>query len=123
MILLIICRLNTFTIFFNHCLCNSFSFPFLSSFLFEFLQGASASSSRLAASIIQNCTKELEPLVFEFLTSCILDRDAVGSKLKEYYHEILFEIFQCAPQMLLEVIPKLTQELLVGLTSSFHMFW
>uniref|UniRef100_A0A5B7BL44 Uncharacterized protein n=1 Tax=Davidia involucrata TaxID=16924 RepID=A0A5B7BL44_DAVIN len=75
-------------------------------------KGASPASSRLAVSVIQNCAEELEPFVCGFLTSCILDRDAAGGELKEHYHEIIFEISQCAPQMLFAVIPNLTQELL-----------
>ncbi|KAK9945794.1 hypothetical protein M0R45_011293 [Rubus argutus] len=71
-----------------------------------------SASSQLAVSVIQTCAEKLEPLVCGFLTSCILDRDAVGSELKEFYHEIIFKIFECAPQMLLTVIPNLTQELL-----------
>ncbi|KAM5564215.1 sister chromatid cohesion protein PDS5 [Rosa sericea] len=71
-----------------------------------------SASSQLAVSVIQTCAEKLEPLVCGFLTSCILDRDAVGSELKEFYHEIIFKIFECAPQMLLAVIPNLTQELL-----------
>ncbi|KAF3792702.1 Sister chromatid cohesion PDS5-like protein A [Nymphaea thermarum] len=70
-------------------------------------------SYRLAVSVIQNCMEKLEPFVRRFLTSSIIDRGARGSELGEVYHEIIFEIFQCAPQMLLAVIPNLTQELLI----------
>lgn len=42
-----------------------------------------------------------------------MDKNAVGNELREHYHEIIFEIFRCAPQLLLTVIPNLTQELLV----------
>ncbi|EEF48385.1 androgen induced inhibitor of proliferation (as3) / pds5, putative [Ricinus communis] len=73
---------------------------------------ASAAASQLAASVIQSCAEKLEPFICGFLTSCSLDRDAIDSELKEFYHEILFKVFQCAPQMLLAVIPNLTQELL-----------
>ncbi|KAF7829837.1 sister chromatid cohesion protein PDS5-like protein A isoform X1 [Senna tora] len=74
---------------------------------------AICAASQLAASVI-NCAdeKELKPLVSWFLTSCINDRDAVSCGLKEFYHEIIFKIFQCAPQMLLAVIPSLIEELL-----------
>ncbi|XP_052189555.1 sister chromatid cohesion protein PDS5 homolog B isoform X2 [Diospyros lotus] len=75
-------------------------------------KGASPAASQLAVSVIENCEVELEHHVREFLISCILNRDAVRSILKEFYHEIIFEIFQCAPKMLLAVIPSLTQELL-----------
>nr|XP_023895228.1 sister chromatid cohesion protein PDS5 homolog A isoform X3 [Quercus suber] len=75
-------------------------------------KGASCASYQLAVSIIQNCAEKLEPFICGFLTNCILDRDAVENELKEFYHEIIFQIFQCAPQMLLAVIPNLTHELL-----------
>ncbi|CAN6439255.1 unnamed protein product [Victoria cruziana] len=76
-------------------------------------KNASPTSYRLAVSVIQNCMEKLEPFVRRFLTSSIIDRGARGSELGEFYHEIIFEIFQCAPQMLLAVIPNLTQELLI----------
>ncbi|XP_042494416.1 sister chromatid cohesion protein PDS5 homolog A isoform X2 [Macadamia integrifolia] len=75
-------------------------------------KAAPLASFRLAVSVIQHCSEKLGPLIQQFLTSCILDRDTMGSELKEFYHEIIFEIFQCAPQMVLPVIPTLTQELL-----------
>ncbi|KAL4183551.1 hypothetical protein AMTRI_Chr11g98840 [Amborella trichopoda] len=69
-------------------------------------------SFRLSVSAIQNCAAKLEPSVRRFLTSSILDSGPTGSELQGSYHEIIFEIFQCAPQMLLSVIPNLIQELL-----------
>ncbi|XP_059435125.1 sister chromatid cohesion protein PDS5 homolog B isoform X2 [Corylus avellana] len=75
-------------------------------------KGVPSASYKLAVSIIQNCAEKLEPYVCGFLTACILDRDAVENELKEFYHEIIFELFQCAPQMLLAIIPNLTHELL-----------
>ncbi|KAK6939869.1 hypothetical protein RJ641_029400 [Dillenia turbinata] len=75
-------------------------------------KGAPLASAQLAASVMQNCRENLEPLVHKFLRSCILDPDCVRSELKEFYHEIIYEIFQFSPQMLLAVIPNLTQELL-----------
>lgn len=75
-------------------------------------EGKNASAaSNLAVSLIQQCEEKLEPSVCGFLTSCFLDGDVVQSELKESYHDITFKIFQCAPQMLLAVIPSLTQEL------------
>lgn len=67
---------------------------------------------KLAVSLIQDSAEKLEPFVRGFLTSAILDRDSLESDLKEHYHQILLEIFQCAPQMLLSVIPSLSHELL-----------
>ncbi|PIA47377.1 hypothetical protein AQUCO_01400210v1 [Aquilegia coerulea] len=75
-------------------------------------KGGASASFRLAVSIIEESTSKLEPFVQRFLTSCILDRDSVESELKDYYHEIIYEIFQCAPPMLVAVIPSLSHELL-----------
>lgn len=75
-------------------------------------KGAPPASSQLAVSVIQACSERLEPFISGFLTSCIIDRDAVQSELKEFYHEVIFKIYQCAPHMLLAVIPNLAQELL-----------
>ncbi|KAL0314313.1 UNVERIFIED_CONTAM: Sister chromatid cohesion protein pds5 [Sesamum angustifolium] len=75
-------------------------------------KGVASASIRLAGTVIQNCGEKLERCICQFLTSCILNRDAVGSVIKESYHEIILEIFQIAPQMLLSVIPCLTHELL-----------
>ena len=63
------------------------------------LQGAPCASYQLAVSIIQNCAEKVEPFICGVLTNCILDRDAVENDLKEFYHEVIFQIFQCAPQM------------------------
>lgn len=81
---------------------------------FCLLQGASSGSAQLAISVIHNCNEKLERCVCTFLRSCILNRGTIGSGVKESYHEIIFEIFQSAPQMLVSVIPSLSHELLVG---------
>ncbi|KAK1422159.1 hypothetical protein QVD17_25081 [Tagetes erecta] len=72
----------------------------------------SPASSQLAVSVIENCSHALQPFVCRFLNHCILDRDNVKSELKESYHAIIFEIFQCAPEMLIAVVPNLAKELL-----------
>ncbi|KAH6832801.1 hypothetical protein C2S53_006048 [Perilla frutescens var. hirtella] len=75
-------------------------------------KGAASGSYRLAASVIQNFSEKLKHCICQFLTSCILNRDAVGSPIKESYHEIIVEIYQVAPELLRSVIPYLTDELL-----------
>ncbi|PIN16167.1 Sister chromatid cohesion complex Cohesin, subunit PDS5 [Handroanthus impetiginosus] len=75
-------------------------------------KGVVSSSFRLSVSVIQNCGEKLERCICQFLISCILNRDAVGSVIKESYHEIILEMYQISPQMLLSVIPYLTNELL-----------
>ncbi|XP_033513632.1 sister chromatid cohesion protein PDS5 homolog B isoform X8 [Nicotiana tomentosiformis] len=75
-------------------------------------KGASRASHQLAVSVIEKCSEKIEDIISRFLRSCILNSDAVQSEIKEYYHDIIYEIFQCAPQMLLSVIPSLMHELL-----------
>ncbi|CAA6667666.1 unnamed protein product [Spirodela intermedia] len=75
-------------------------------------KGGSYGSFKLAVSLVENCAERLEPHIRGFLTSCISERDATGNELKEFYHEIIFQIYQCAPQILIAVMPNLTQELL-----------
>ncbi|XP_062078396.1 sister chromatid cohesion protein PDS5 homolog B isoform X2 [Humulus lupulus] len=70
-----------------------------------------SAASQLAISVIQTCAEKLGPIVCGFLTSCIWNRDAVRSEIKEFYHEIIFKISQCAPRMLQDVIPNMSQEL------------
>ncbi|XP_045822500.1 sister chromatid cohesion protein PDS5 homolog B-like isoform X1 [Trifolium pratense] len=82
--------------------------------LIKLKKGATRASYELAKSVIKTLPKvddELKPLVCKFISSCIHDKDAVDCKLKEYYHEIIFEIFQCAPHMLVPIFPSLIKEL------------
>ncbi|KAL9173225.1 hypothetical protein ABFS82_03G099300 [Erythranthe guttata] len=73
---------------------------------------AAPDSFRLAESVIKHFGEKMEHSISQFLTSCILNRDAVDSVIKESYHEIIVEIYRIAPQLLLSVIPCLTHELL-----------
>ncbi|XP_078435141.1 ARM repeat superfamily protein [Wolffia australiana] len=75
-------------------------------------KGGSHKSLKLATSLVQNCATSLEPHVRGFLNSCISERESSGNELKEFYHEIIYQIYQCAPQMLIAVLPNLTKELL-----------
>lgn len=75
-------------------------------------RNVSPAARRLAISVVQHCAEKLEPFIQRFLTSVMFEGKTTRSDLQEDYHEIIFEIYQCAPQMLLPVIPNLTQELL-----------
>ncbi|XP_021843917.1 sister chromatid cohesion protein PDS5 homolog B [Spinacia oleracea] len=74
-------------------------------------EGPAHASYRLAVALLQNCAETIKPAVCGLIMSCISDRESVISDLKECYHEMIFEIFQCIPHMLLAVIPNLAQEL------------
>ncbi|XP_027368350.1 sister chromatid cohesion protein PDS5 homolog A [Abrus precatorius] len=75
---------------------------------------ATVAAYELAVSVIKTCAQEdkLTRLISKLLTACIHDGEAASCVLKEFYHEIIFNVFQCAPQMLLAVIPSLIIELL-----------
>ncbi|CAH8358562.1 unnamed protein product [Eruca vesicaria subsp. sativa] len=73
---------------------------------------ATPAANNLASSLIRNCADTLEPLICSFLTSCFMEKDSIQSNLKDSYHEIIFMISLNAPQILVAVIPNLTQELL-----------
>lgn len=75
-------------------------------------RNVSPAARKLAISVVQHCAEKLEPFVQRFLTSVMFENKTARTDLQEDYHEIIFEIYQCAPQMLLAVIPNLTQELL-----------
>lgn len=82
-------------------------------FIIVYLQDATPAANNLASSLVKNCADTLEPLICGFLTSCFMEKDSIQSNLKDSYHEIIFMISLNAPQILLAVIPNLTQELLV----------
>ncbi|AAF07790.1 hypothetical protein; 73483-63403 [Arabidopsis thaliana] len=75
-------------------------------------EDTTSGADKLASSLIERCADRLEPLICSFLTSCFMEKDSIQTNLKDSYHEIIFKISLIAPQMLLAVIPKLTQELL-----------
>lgn len=77
-------------------------------------------SFKLAVLVVQNCADKLAPFVWDFLTS---SRHRASCKIS--YRDIILELAQCAPQMLDPAIPKLTQELMVGLqvvTAGYHEY-
>lgn len=81
------------------------------------MQDVSPAAHKLAVAVVDRCADKLEPYVQKFLTSVMLEGKRAESELQEDYHDIIYEIYCCAPQMLLAVIPNLTQELVVSSTS------
>ncbi|CAM8937206.1 unnamed protein product [Rhodiola kirilowii] len=74
--------------------------------------GGTHPSSQLAKTVIEASSEYIMPSLCIFITTCILDRDSVQSELKDFHHDIIFEVYQTAPQLLLSVIPILSHELL-----------
>ncbi|XP_047317531.1 sister chromatid cohesion protein PDS5 homolog A-like isoform X2 [Impatiens glandulifera] len=66
---------------------------------------------RLAMNVIEQCSGKLEPYIKQFLISSI-SGDNKSSDCQIDYHEIIYDIYHCAPQILSGVVPYLTGELL-----------
>ncbi|XP_062162943.1 sister chromatid cohesion protein PDS5 homolog A [Alnus glutinosa] len=66
---------------------------------------------RLAMNVIEHCAGKLEAGIKQFLISSMSgDNRSVNSQID--YHEVIYDIYRCAPQILLGVVPYLTGELL-----------
>ncbi|XP_050288244.1 sister chromatid cohesion protein PDS5 homolog A isoform X1 [Quercus robur] len=66
---------------------------------------------RLAMNVVEHCAGKLEAGIKQFLVSSISgDNRSLNSQID--HHEVIFDIYRCAPQILLGVAPYLTGELL-----------
>ena len=62
--------------------------------------------------VIEQCSGKLEAGIKQFLISLMSgDNQLVNNEID--YHEVIYDIYHCAPQILSGVIPYLTGELLV----------
>ncbi|KAF5197532.1 Sister chromatid cohesion protein pds5-like protein [Thalictrum thalictroides] len=71
----------------------------------------SMAARRLAMNVIRHCATKLESYIKQFLMSS-MSGDDISLNAELDYHEVIYDIYQCAPQILSEVIPYLTGELL-----------
>lgn len=70
--------------------------------------------------IIEQCAVKLEAGIKRFLISSISgDSQLVNSHID--YHEVIYDIYHCAPQMLFGVVPYLKGELLVVTDSAAYV--
>ena len=67
---------------------------------------------RLAMNVIEQCAGKLEAGIKQFLISSI-SGDSEPAKYQIDYHEVIYGVYRCAPQILTGVAPYLTGELLV----------
>ncbi|XP_016550308.1 sister chromatid cohesion protein PDS5 homolog A isoform X2 [Capsicum annuum] len=65
----------------------------------------------LAMKVIEQCSGKLEPSIKEFLVTSI-SGDSSPTTFEIDYHEVIYDIYRCAPQILLGVVPYITGELL-----------
>lgn len=62
--------------------------------------------------VIEQCSGKLEAGIKQFLISLMSgDNQSVNSEID--YHEVIYDVYCCAPQILSGVVPYLTGELLV----------
>lgn len=78
---------------------------------------------RLVLNVIEQCGGKLEPCIKQFLISSMSgDSRSLNSQID--YHEVIYDIYRCAPLVLSGVVPYLTGELLVNtkiLVASSHL--
>jgi sister-chromatid-cohesion protein PDS5 len=70
---------------------------------------------KLALNVIEDCAGKLEAGIKQFLISS-MSEDSRLENCKIDYHEVIYDIYRCAPQILSGAIPYLTGELLVNTT-------
>ncbi|KAJ4831103.1 hypothetical protein Tsubulata_033020 [Turnera subulata] len=71
----------------------------------------SLAGRKLAMNVIKSCAGKLEAGIKQFLLSSMSGDNQSGNGLIDY-HEVIFDIYRCAPQILSGVVPYLTGELL-----------
>ena len=63
--------------------------------------------------VIEHCTGNLEPYIKQFLVSSI-SGDITRLNNSVDYHEVIYDVYQCAPQILYGIVPYITGVLLVS---------
>ncbi|CAL9170887.1 unnamed protein product [Musa hybrid cultivar] len=71
----------------------------------------SMAARRLAMNVIEHCAGKLEPYIKQLLVSS-LSGDNSYLNCSVDHHEVIFDIYQCAPEILTGIIPYITGELL-----------
>ncbi|XP_068641410.1 sister chromatid cohesion protein PDS5 homolog A-like isoform X2 [Aristolochia californica] len=71
----------------------------------------SMAARRLAMNVIQHCAGKLEPCIKQFLLSSI-SGDTIVQNGQLDYHDVIYDLYECAPHILSGIIPYLTGELL-----------
>ncbi|KAK7303437.1 hypothetical protein RJT34_14343 [Clitoria ternatea] len=70
-----------------------------------------AAARKLSMNVIQQSMEKLEPSIEQFLLFLMLgDSKPVNNQVQ--YHEVIYDLYCCAPQILSGVLPNVTEELL-----------
>lgn len=75
------------------------------------VQDVTVAGRKLAMNVIEHFSAKLEPYVKQFLMSSMTEESSLNSEID--YHEVIFNLYRCSPQILLGVVPYLTGEILV----------
>ncbi|KAF7094903.1 hypothetical protein CFC21_097177 [Triticum aestivum] len=73
--------------------------------------GISLSARKLARGVIEQSAGKLEPYIKKFLTSSLAGANSSANGHIDH-HEVIFDVYQCAPRVLKVVVPYITGELL-----------
>lgn len=76
------------------------------------LQDVTAAARKLSVNVIQQCMEKLEPSIKQLLLS-LMSGDSKPMDCQVQYHEVIYDLYCCAPQILSGVLPYVTGELLV----------
>ncbi|MQM03151.1 hypothetical protein Taro_035925 [Colocasia esculenta] len=77
----------------------------------DILRDVPMAARKLAMNIVERCALKLEPYVKQFLVSSMSgDNSSLDTSID--YHEVIYDLYRCAPHMLYGVIPYITGELL-----------
>ncbi|KAI3928595.1 hypothetical protein MKW98_024196, partial [Papaver atlanticum] len=71
----------------------------------------SMAARRVGMKVIELCAVKLEPCIKQLLVP-LMSGDGTSSTSNFDYHEVIYDIYRCAPQILSGMIPHLTGELL-----------
>ncbi|XP_073117813.1 sister chromatid cohesion protein PDS5 homolog A isoform X8 [Elaeis guineensis] len=72
---------------------------------------SSMAARKLAMNVIEHCAGKLEPCIMQFLVSSLSGDNSYLNKSLDH-HEVIYDIYQCAPQILTGITPYITGELL-----------
>ncbi|TKY72277.1 Sister chromatid cohesion protein PDS5-like B [Spatholobus suberectus] len=65
---------------------------------------------KLSMNVIQQSKEKLEPIIKQFLLS-LMSGDSKTMNSQVQYHEVIYDLYCCAPQILSGVLPYVTEEL------------
>ncbi|WOL19426.1 sister chromatid cohesion protein [Canna indica] len=73
--------------------------------------GYSMAARKLAMNVVERCAGKLEPCIKQLLVSSLSGDGSYLNSLVDH-HEVIYDVYQCAPQILAGIIPYITGELL-----------